>query len=211
MTATAHLAGVRKNADNDKFANDGSLASVGPMLKKLAYKSFARVQAMGLGMEYEDVHQEMMLSYVKAKEKWNPQGGALFSTYCTTVCLNNFNNAIKKMERDRRELGLVSASEFGSGDEEQGNLLENSMPANDIDLPEARLEKAQALRYNLDGLSHAAKKLVYRLLLSEQRSATDLREPPAKLRDLAKAAGVEGEELTRVKREILTKFGVKWR
>lgn len=200
-------AALRREEKNLKFANDGSFGSVDNLLRKLSIKCFARVQAMGLGMEIDDVYQEMCLSYVRAKSAWNPQGGALFSTYCTTVCFNNFNNAIKKMERDRRELGLQSIQDFNQGDGEQDPLeFMDSQEGAPSDSPSYRLERAQALKDSMVTMSASAKRLIALLLQNETRGGA----ASLKLRELAKQAGIEGDELRRVKLEILKKFGVTW-
>lgn len=203
-----------RSESNLKFNNDGSFESVEQLLHKLSAKCYARVQAMGLPMEFDDVYQEMCVSYTRARVAWKPDGGSLFSTYCTTACMNNFNTAIKKMERDRAELGLVSLEGMlssESGEESSGDsgspyevFMSSTAPENDE--PGYRMERAQQTRSNLNNLSEPAKRLVAILLQSEQRGS----EPQPKLRELAKIARIEGEELKRVKLEILGKFGVTW-
>lgn len=112
MQATTTKAPRERREENLKFANDGSYASVELLLKKLAHKCYKRVQAMGLGMDIDDVMQEMNLSYVRALRTWNPEGGALFNTYLTTACLNNFNDRVRKPINERRELGMVNMSDM---------------------------------------------------------------------------------------------------
>lgn len=204
----------RERSDaNKKFANDGSLESVDFMLQKLAAKCHKRVASMGLPMELEDVLQEMRLGYLRALEKWKSDGGSLFSTYCMTVCLNNFNQAIKKMERDRKVLGMSSidsfASEDGSGSTPAGDIRETMMqfssPANDS--PDYRLYSSQETTRKLASLSANAKRLVGMLLEGENQSV----QPSPKLSQLAAMAQIEGVELRRVKIEILNTFGTSWR
>lgn len=112
----------RSNAKNEKFANDGSYESVRLLLHKIAGKCYRRVVAMGgLGMTIDDVIQEMNLSYVKALQTFDPERGVLFSTFLQTACFRNFNMAIERAERDRRELGMVPMSDMrrvGHGDED---------------------------------------------------------------------------------------------
>lgn len=194
---------------NERFANDGSYASVEALLYRLAMKCYARVQAMGLGMEFDDVLQEMHVSYVKSTHKWNAQGGALFSTYCQTVCMNNFNNAISKMARERGTLLISNEGEFcGAAYEDetgQANFMD-SQAAPYGDSPEARLEGAQAMQQKLASLSQGGRRLIGLLLRAE-------RDPGVitpKLRELARIARLEGDELRRVKIEILNTFGVRW-
>jgi len=106
---------------NRQFANDGSYESVQRLLLNIAARCFSRAQAMGIGMTLDDVLQEMNLTYVMAKERWNPDGGALFSTYLTTACYYNFNDRIRRAETERRHLGLVNLTDMkksnGAGDD----------------------------------------------------------------------------------------------
>lgn len=111
---------LERREENKKFANDGSLASVERALHKVAIKCHARVMAMGLPMTFDDVHQEMLMSYVQAKAAWRPDGGALFVTYLITTCYRNFNVRISKMERDRAHLGLVSFADLQPLDHDSG-------------------------------------------------------------------------------------------
>jgi hypothetical protein len=219
--------GIRNNENNAKFANDGSLGSVDKMLHKLARRCYGRVTGMGLPMELDDILQEMRVSYILAKEKWDSQAGSLFSTYCTTVCMNNFNNTIKRMERQRtlgkiedtvcpetgkkiparfqRQFGLICEHEMH---EDQGNLdsVTEGMSGSATDQPDYRLEQAQNTKLRMSTLSVSAKKIVAILLSSEKISVS----PAPRLRQIAHMAKVDGKELKRVKLEILKTFGVTW-
>lgn len=208
VTAKPRRERTKKNL---KFANDGSLASVETLLHKVAMKCYARVQAMGLGMSFDDVKQEMYVSYIKAKNCWQPQKkeGALFSTYCTTVCLNNFNNAIKKMEREREKLGMISIEAFSTEEQESYSILnlDHGASTYSSECPEYRLESAQRVQERLNGLSAGAKLLIQTLLQIDQNWKIN---PPPKLREVAEMAHLDGDELKRVKQEILSTYGVRW-
>lgn len=198
--------------ENEKFGNDASLTSVERLLAKVAGKCFRRVEAMGIGMAYSDVLQEMRMSYVKAKRSYNPQSGVLFSTYCQAACQFNFNHAIKKMERERAHLGLVSLEGFQMGEDGESDPMEvlSGAVGSDIDRPDARLDRAAELRENLASLSPSARKLVGLLLQDQRRDDHPETLGPVTLRSLAAVAGIKGDELKRVRLEILAKFGVKW-
>lgn len=112
MQVQAAIVPAQRAEKNKKYANDGSFESVDRLLAKVAGKCFARVQAMGLGMTFDDVRQEMNVSYLMAKRLWNPDRGILFSTYLTTACYRNFNDRIRKAETERRNLGLVNMTDM---------------------------------------------------------------------------------------------------
>ena len=198
---------------NLKFANDGSLESVDALLHKIAVRCYARVQAMSLPMDYDDVVQEMRLTYVKVKKTWNPQGAALFSTYCTFACMNNFNAAIRKMERDRKEMGMVSVDgimtdQDGDSTDSPLSYFESASCPRSAS-PEYRMESAQQMAENLASLSASARQLV-RTLLASERKTDEEGTRPLTLRAAVAEVGLEGPELRRVKLELLKKFGVSW-
>ena len=214
---------------NQKFANDGSLESVDNLLKKQAIACFKRVEAMGLGMEYKDVLQEMYVTYVKARSTWNPEGGAMFSTYVACACMNNFNAAIRKMERQRtigmikptdknvelsadgcvkyqREFGMVSECEFTLLEEEGVTAYMDTAEGSSSESPEYRLEQSQETQRKLSSLSAGARRLVQELL----RAENNVNVMDTKLSKIAAVAGLYGDELTQVRREISKTFGVRW-
>lgn len=120
---------LERSESNKKFANDGSYKSVENLLYKVAYRCFGRVQAMGVGMTFDDVLQEMNLSYVIAREQWDSERGVLFSTYLTTACYRNFNERIRRAEVERRNLGLVNFTDMRprgcAGDDDGLDILES--------------------------------------------------------------------------------------
>ena len=132
MTAAAPTTPARRSGaqpGNEHFANDASYESVRRLLYRLAVRCHARVQAMGLGMTFDDVHQEMNLTYVLARRTWNPEAGARFTTYLTTCCYRNFNARIAKPERERRELGMVNMTDMRPrgtawADDDETDLME---------------------------------------------------------------------------------------
>lgn len=123
MQVTQHSSATPRprKESNKAFANDGSLESVELLIYKLAMKCFARVQAMGVGLTFDDVHQEMRMSYVLAKKTWNPERGVLFNTYMTTCCYRNFNELMRRVGLERQRLGLVNMSDMKSVSHGEGD------------------------------------------------------------------------------------------
>lgn len=219
-----------------EYANDASYESVHRLLYKLAIKCFARVQAMGLPMAFEDVHQEMNVSYVRAREKWKPDAGVKFSTYLTYACYNNFNDAIARMERERRELGLVSLSSFtrrlpdaddldpleciDAQDASASLTLETSsvfeeagLTATDADATPAPLHANP--EQVLDHRQQVRENMrgltqVTRSLVVEIIAAAHAGKDLPPLKDLAEKRGLAPAELRRIKAEITKAFGVKF-
>lgn len=207
--SAAAAAPRRKSTKNAQFANDGSWDSVKQMLEKFAGKAFRRVDALGIGWEFDDVMGQLRLGYVQALQKWNPQAGVLFSTYCFRVCVNNFNDAIKKQERERAELGMISyddrAPDMEDGDHDP---LESMREGTDTQMStEDAMVGREEFRERMQGMSQGARRLVTALLTAER---TLDGKPAPRLRELAAECGLEGDELRQVKQELLKKFGVRW-
>jgi DNA-directed RNA polymerase specialized sigma24 family protein len=218
------------SAPRVRFANDGSLESVERQLHKLAIKFNARVQGMGLSMTFDDVLQEVHVSYVLARAKWNPEGGARFSTYCQTAATNNFNERIARMARERRVLGMVPTSQLlqdtdmsdsdarshtsglvnyeperHPGDPEVKAHPEDSHEERQGDSPEMALQRKQERDARVRGLSKNARQLVKKLIVASERSSA-----PPSLRQIAADMNLDPVEMRRMKVEILSTFGVKW-
>ncbi|QFZ84520.1 hypothetical protein GFK26_17985 [Variovorax paradoxus] len=203
MGEVRHNMGGRKG---QKFANDGSYESVEAMLTRLAIKSYARVQALKLPMNYEDVRQEMDVYYLQAFKAWRPDGGAKFSSYCTTACMHNFRNRIEKMCEEKRELGMYSIDDRApSMQDEDGDPMERLGADLDDSRPEDRLIARQEMKQRLAGLTPAAQRFVTALLLNERDDK--FKTGTARFSNIAVAAGLNAAEARRVRAEITEKFG----
>ena len=199
MGEIRHNSGMRKGM---RFANDGSYLSVEAMLTRLATRCMGRVYELDLPMTYDDVRQEMDMTYLQAFKAWNPEGGARFGTYLHTACLNNFRHRVEKMIEERREMGMYSIdSKAPIMDGDDSDPRERIQTLASDDSPEDQLVARQELCERLKGLTPKAQRFVTALLLSQTKGER------MTFKGIAKAAGIEGEELKRVKVEITQKFG----
>lgn len=215
-----------RSEENKRFANDGSYESVEYMLKRMAHKCHKRVTAMGLmEISYEDVLQEMNVTYLMAKERWQPERGIYFSTYLTTACYRNFGAWIRKRELERRNLGMVNFSSMqkftDEGDELNfeelasncGNIFGEKYAPPELN-PEQSLQAAQELAKHRENvmsaipyLTDAARAVVMEILTSEKHRAAG--EPLVKISQILKELGSTKNEVTRVRKELSIVFGVK--
>lgn len=91
-------------------------ANVG-LIHNVARACFARVQAVGVAMDYEDVFQELSVTFVKAWARFDETKGNRFSTYFVTAARNEFNRHVEKMVAERAEHGVRSVEEMSSSDD----------------------------------------------------------------------------------------------
>lgn len=209
-TATANpVAGETVSPATKTYANDGSFESVKNMLQLMAGKFTRRVEALGLPMSYDDVFQELCLSYVHAKKAWKPEGGAKFITYCVYAAQNNFNLAIKKMARDRVEMGMNPIEAYSHNGEKEDDPHEwiTTSECEVSSSPDYRLERAASIMEASFGMSKTGKRVIAELLKNE----FGLMGKKVKLSEIAQNLGIEGQELTRLKTEFRERFGVTWR
>jgi len=208
MTA-AIAAQPRKNQENERFANDGSFESIEAQLHRLALRFYSRAAAMGVGMDLDDVRQELAMSYVRARAAWKPEKGVRFTTYFQTACMNNFNALMEKRGKEITHLGLISTETLRQSnmETEDGDVMEFiTQDEGEEESHESRMIRAEEIRERLAALTPNSKRLISALLVAE-RSQDDA---IVKLRDLADQLGIKGAELTRVRKEIKVNFGVSW-
>lgn len=121
-----------------------SLAHNERLLKSLAYKGFMRCQAAGIcAVSEEDVHQEMLVSYLKVKKTFNPNNGARFSTYLVSACWKNFNRWLEPMEFESK----TGVFQSGAMEDVFGTSysLDERIPDEQAFLPEESLWHKQAI------------------------------------------------------------------
>lgn len=61
------------------------------IIHKFARKGYGRLIQAGVVIDYEDVFQEMSMTYVKAAKLYNPERGISFSAYMGRAIWNQFN------------------------------------------------------------------------------------------------------------------------
>jgi hypothetical protein len=203
---------IRRNLNakrGQSFANDGSYESVEGLLTRLAIKAYARVQALKLNLDFEDVRADMDEFYLLAFRAWNPARGVRFVTYLQTACMHNFRNRVEKLVAERANLGMYSYDgRPGDMSDDDSDPLDRLDAMEDENRPEDRLAARQEMKERLKGLTPAAQRFVTALLIGE--TSTTLDKSATRLSNVALAAGLTRTELARVKVEITQKFGYEW-
>lgn len=94
------------------------------LVKKLALKYWRQACALRLkDLEFEDVEQEIWVTWCKCKEAYNPNNevGAQFSTYFVRAVVLNMQRFMSYQVRDTIEIAPISVQDFV---DEEGNEFE---------------------------------------------------------------------------------------
>lgn len=122
----------------------------------MARKAYERLRAAGChSMTYEDVFQEMALSFVKARAKFDPGRGATFATYYTTAAWTNFNRVAESLIE--QNIGHESLDEARSQNDRE---FHESVADEDTETPEELALLAERRRKKLAAMSPLARRVV---------------------------------------------------
>ncbi|CCG43327.1 sigma factor [Magnetospirillum molischianum] len=126
------------------------------LISLCAFKAHRRLVAAGCSTTFDDVFQEMSLTFVRAARSFDPNKGVAFSTFLVRACWNNVNR-MAKGEVSHVGLSLDSQSWGEDGDEE--GLHEQFADENAVNAEEA-LEEAQHRERILNDLSPLTRRFV---------------------------------------------------
>lgn len=134
------------------------------LIRKLALRGWGRLTEANVHVDFDDVVQDMTLTYVKAADKYNPDHGVTFSAYLGRAIWNQFNKFAEKEIRVQADLKLVRFEQLGDAveDSDDGSVYESI--ASDEWTPEQYVEAAQQFRENMKSLGPTAKFIVSKLL-----------------------------------------------
>lgn len=161
------------------------------LIHKVARGCFARLQAIGVALDYDDVFQELSLTFVKAWRQFDSNKGYQFSTYFVVGARHEFNRFVAKAVAERVEHGVRSLEEMNDWADGDGSLtIEETISGGDLDQVERLLviERMEQLSKSLSPLS----KLVLEWLVT----------PPAEL-EREVVAGVRHAHLSRATHGVM--------
>lgn len=144
---------------------DTSFKGVERLLHQMARKGLNRLQAAGImGADYDCVFGEMEVGYVKALNGFKPELGRKFTTFCVTVCWNEFNKYCERLEREHHAIGHVSLEEIGQSASGDGGFDPMELIADDVtESVEDAIERRQEAAITAKNLSRHAKFLLFHL------------------------------------------------
>lgn len=103
------------------------------LVHAVSRKGYARLQSAGVGLDYEDVFQEMSIVFLKAYEGFDASKGFKFTTYYYMAAFNKLNNWAQKQISERLTYGVLSVEEMddragGDSDVENVMMVDPSSP-----------------------------------------------------------------------------------
>lgn len=180
------------------------------LIHKFARGGYSRLIGAGVSIDYEDVFQEMCISYVKAVEKYDPDTGIGFSAYMGRTVINNFNKYAERELRTHFGLGIMSVEDMALT-EDHHDPLDILDVDRDEQTVEERLIAKQEMRLKSRFLTKNAKSVIRELI-----------NPTVKFKKFAKEAGqqhsirlicrflnLDTVERARLKIELKREFGVE--
>lgn len=186
------------------------------LLHKFTKGGFARLRGAGIdGIEYEDVYQEMCVSFVRAAKSYNPDAGITFTAYMGRAVINNFNKHADRLIRENESVGhlkigdLVGDSPCDSEGDGVVEMMDRFMMGNimsDISDQEETVLSREAGRINISRLSAASRKVIRDLISPSKELVAHHRAELAQSIH-AKAIGAPSK---RIYEEIDLKYIVKY-
>lgn len=149
-------------------------ANVG-LVHSVSKKGYARLRSAGVGLDYDDVFQEMSIVFLKAYTGFDESQGFKFSTYYVRAAYNKLNTWAQKMIDERVQHGVVSIQELNHTEDGE-NSLEDVLLV-DHTTPEAQYRVTEFLQHLNDTLSPLASLIL----------AWVLQPPPQVMTELTKA------------------------
>lgn len=88
----------------------------------LSKKVFGRTSAMRIGVEYDDIFQELSIVFLKAAKKYNPNAGFSISAYFTKAAYRWADRIIAREKRYAIDIKAVSLDEMQDSDYQGARL-----------------------------------------------------------------------------------------
>lgn len=111
-------------------------------IERFAYRVGRRLAAAGAPSHLiEDVKQELWIAWLKACERYDPQGGASFSTYLANGMRLHINRWVDDNVSHRHAEVVALSIDFQMGDDEDGGSLEAVLPDRQPSPEETLMEK----------------------------------------------------------------------
>lgn len=129
-------------------------ANVG-LVHTVAKKGYGRLAAANVGIDYEDVFQEMSIVFLKAYEGFDESRGFKFSTYYFMSAYNRLNSWASNLIDERLKHGVVSIEELSHGNDGEDYSLSEVLMIDEA-TPEGQYRVTELLEHIARSLSPLA-------------------------------------------------------
>lgn len=140
---------MNNRSDLDHFYAD----NIG-LIHTVARKGYGRFQAIGANIGYDDLVQELSVTFIKAYDGFDPTQGK-FSTYFMFSAYAKINKMAKGFSMERCELGIRSFSELDETIGIENANIESVLPGDNL-TPEQIVENRSGLEAIANTLSPLA-------------------------------------------------------
>lgn len=149
------------------------------MVHAVSKKGFGRLCSLGVSIDYEDVFQEMSVTFINAYNRFDESKGWKFSTYFYTSAFNRLNSWIADISSERIKHGVISIEEISSFTEEGSDMSSVILNDEDADTPDSRYATQQFLSHADKILSPLASLILGWTILPPEALLEQLRQAEA--------------------------------
>ena len=132
-------------------------ANVG-LIHAVTKSANARLVKCGVSYDYEDLFQDLSITFIKAFDKYNDNLGYKFSTYFTVAARHEANKIVDKLIAERVEGKTRSVEEMTANFDDQADASEQIMCGGQT--PEEHYISIDKIKGMVSGLSPLAYKIV---------------------------------------------------
>lgn len=136
-------------------AADYYKANVG-LVHAVSRRGYARLMKAKVGIDYEDVFQEMSVVFLKAYERFDESRGFKFSTYYYMSAMNRLNSWAQDMIDERLNCGVISIQELNAGKDGDDDMMLEEQLLVDATTPEDHLRVKEYITHMTNTLSPLA-------------------------------------------------------
>lgn len=101
------------------------------LLHVVARKGYGRLQAIGASIDYEDLVQELSITFIRSFDLFDEMAGCKFSTYFMTAAYHEVNKIADAIVAERVTNGVRSVEEIDSWSDEEGSSVEERIANED--------------------------------------------------------------------------------
>lgn len=154
-----------------------------PLIHKFARKGYGRLIQANVNIDYQDVYQEMCLTFTLAAKKYDPARGISFSAYFGRAIWHQFNRFAEREIQEKLDICSSSVDDMAHsmGDDHNHMDIYEAIDSGDLSPEETLVAKQDALERNAMCKSTISKIFIRELMHPSQRVLDAFAEQEARL------------------------------